>query len=269
MAELEFPNQLNNYLIFCNFKNSSIETKVLNLQTVSWLYPTTLLPLGVFIKENSKKIKYVPPANQNAANYISLVIGEFKVENGLKTYIPIIGLPPKVAEKDSEKFLEQIFKLHNNGKEYGGENAFKYLINELVDNIYQHSEFKNAFVMAQKYEKKGFVEICFFDDGITIPGSFAKKGMVFEDAESIIQAINGLSTKGKERGFGLGSNLKLFTKGLSGELLIVSGNGAAYFKGNEPTKLYKLRDNYRLQGTLISVRIPYPAKEVDIYDFIK
>jgi len=269
MSELEFPNQLNNFLTFCNLRNSAVESKALDLQLSSWFYPTALLPLGAFIRENRKKIKYVPPANQNVANYISLVIGDLKVESECKTYIPIISLPPKSSENESGKLLECVFKFHNNGKEYGGENAFKYLISELVDNIYQHSEFRNAFVMAQKYEKKRFMEICFFDDGITISGSFAKKGMIFEDSEAILQAINGLSTKGSERGFGLGSNLKVFTQGLPGEMLIVSGKGAAFFKANEPTKLYILQDKYKLKGTLISVRIPYPVKEVDIYDFIQ
>ncbi|MBS3058098.1 MAG: ATP-binding protein [Candidatus Diapherotrites archaeon] len=268
MPELEFPNQLNNFLTFCNLRNSAIESKSLDLQLSSWFYPTTLLPLGAFIKEKREQIKYIPPANQNVANYLSLVTGDLKAENEGKTYIPIINLPPKSLESESGKLLGQIFKFYNNGKEYGGENAFKYLISELVDNIYQHSEFKNAFLMAQRYEKKGFMEICFFDDGITISGSFSKHGMVFEDSDAILEAINGLSTKGKERGFGLGSNLKVFTQGLPGEMLIVSGKGAAFFKANEPTKLYILQDKYKLEGTLISVRIPYPVKEVDIYEFI-
>lgn len=50
---------------------------------------------------------------------------------------------------------------------------------------------------------------------------------------------------------------------------IVSGKRAAFFKANEPTKLYILQDKYKLKGTLISVRIPYPVKEVDIYEFLQ
>ncbi|NOQ55959.1 MAG: ATP-binding protein, partial [Nanohaloarchaea archaeon] len=139
--------------------------------------------------------------------------------------------------------------------------------NELVDNIYQHSDFKNALVMAQRYENKKFTEICFFDDGITIKGSFLKNGIKFNDTEAIIQALKGVSSKNKERGYGLSSNLNLFINGLGGEVLIISGIGAIYWS-KTAQKIYKLPDIYKLKGTLISIRIPYPVKMVDIYDYI-
>ena len=46
-------------------------------------------------------------------------------------------LPKK--RNEATEILGCIFKLHNNGKEYGGETVFKYLVSELVDNIYEHS----------------------------------------------------------------------------------------------------------------------------------
>ena len=121
--------------------------------------------------------------------------------------------------------------------------------------------------MAQRYEKKRFVEICFFDDGMTINGSFLRKGMKFSDSDAIIKALNGLSSKSKERGYGLSSSLNLFVNGLKGELFIVSGNGAIYYT-KKTQKIYRFPDKYRLNGTLISVRIPYPAKDVNFYDYI-
>ncbi len=169
---------------------------------------------------------------------------------------------------EATKILESIFRLHGNGKEYGGETVFKYLVSELVDNIYEHSEFENALVMAQRYEKKGIVEICFFDDGVTIAGSFKKQGMIFEDQQAIVEAVNGLSTKSKERGYGLSSNMTIFTQGMDGEILIVSGLGAIY-AGKNRQKLYKLQEIHQLMGTLISIRIPFPAPKVNIYDFLR
>jgi len=55
-------------------------------------------------------------------------------------------------------------------------------------------------------------------------------------------------------------------------VLIVSGKGALEswldMSGKTVTKAYPLEQTiYMLQGTLISIRIPYPAQEVDIYDF--
>lgn len=108
---------------------------------------------------------------------------------------------------------------------------YTYVIGELMDNIYQHSEFTYASVMAQKYGKKGFIELCFFDNGITIPGSFAKHGKAYPKdghAKAIYDAISGKSTEADVgRGFGLSTNVDMF-RDIGGEVLIVSGNGAVY-----------------------------------------
>lgn len=263
MVEFQVPEILNNYLLFCNYREECQKSKILNLRDCKWIYPTTLIPLGIFIKENKTKFEYKAPLDHNVSNYISLVTGELKIEYSEdKSYIPLVALPKD--QNQSSNVLECIFRLHHNGDEYGGENAFKYLIEELVDNIYQHSNFTNALVMAQKYEKKNFVEICFFDDGISIPGSFEKRGLKFEDQEAIAEAVNGFSTKSQERGRGLNSNLRMFTQELNGEVLIVSRSGAL-FVSKKLQKLYKLRDIHKLKGTLISIRIPYPAPKIDIY----
>ncbi|MBI3033248.1 sensor histidine kinase [Candidatus Woesearchaeota archaeon] len=265
MPELQVPDLVNNYLTFCNYRERATSTKVIDLSSCSWLFPTTLLLLGDFIKKN-QTMKYLPPYNHNVANYVGLVRGVIKIEElENKSYVPCVQLPNK-REKVID-ILEFIFKLHKNGKEYGGENVFKYLVSELVDNIYQHSEFHNALVMAQRYDKKGFVEICFFDDGITIPGSFQKAGLIFNDHEAIVRAVNGLSTKSKDRGYGLSTNLDIFTKGMNGEVLIVSRAGALYI-GKNLEKLYILKQIYTLEGTLISIRIPLPAPKVDLYEHL-
>lgn len=162
-----------------------------------------------------------------------------------------------------------MYKLHNNGVEYGGELAFKYLLSELTDNIYQHAEFENAFVIAQRYPKYGFSEICIIDNGITIFGSFKRKGYLFgEDYDAVAYAINGLSAKGRERGYGLGSNTRIFTAGLKGEILVVSGNGAVYASPNTQ-KIYKFRNIYSLGGTMVSIKIPFPAPKADIYEYLE
>ncbi len=262
---MQLPSVVNNYLLFCNYRERAKTTKTIDLSWCGWIFPTTLLPLGVFIREN-KSLKYLPPHNQNVANYVDLVTKKVDLENNKnKSYVPCVYLPRK--RRDATDILECIFKLHKNGKEYGGETVFKYLVSELVDNMYEHSNFKNALVMAQRYDQKGFVEICFFDDGISIPGSFKEGGLIFDDEQAIIEAVNGLSTKNKERGFGLSSNMTIFTKGIGGEVFIASGLGAVYV-GRNRQKVYKLQNNHILKGTLVSIRIPIPAPKVDIYDYL-
>jgi hypothetical protein len=45
------------------------------------------------------------------------------------TYVPVVPLPP---QKEAEKLLTHLMAWTNNGKEYGGENAFNYVLTELV-----------------------------------------------------------------------------------------------------------------------------------------
>lgn len=137
------PKQLSNFLEFCKYKESALKTNKLDLSHCNWVFPSTLLPLGVFIK-NNPSIGYFAPTNDTVANYVSLMIGRCTSQSEC-SFIPIAELPKN--QEDTSKLLEKIYRLQNNGEEYGGEGAFKYLINELTDNIYQHSEFKNAFVM--------------------------------------------------------------------------------------------------------------------------
>lgn len=80
----------------------------MDLSWSSWLYPTTLLPLGVFIRTN-ESIRFQPPYNENVAKYISLVTQDMdftEIDN--KTYVPIINLPDD--ESKSEKILNISFQ---------------------------------------------------------------------------------------------------------------------------------------------------------------
>ena len=97
--------------------------------------------------------------------------------------------------------------------------------------------------------------------------NFEEVVLGFAEDEALQEAVNGLSTKSKERGYGLSSNLTLFTKGLHGEIFIVSRKGALYIQKNQQ-KLYKLQGIHALEGTLISVRIPFPAPQVNIYEYL-
>lgn len=264
--DVVLPEQIKEYLQFCEFKNKA-KNNELDLSCCGWFFPTQLLPLGVFIKEN-KNIKIIPPKSKSVSVYLS-TIRENKISEG-KSYLPIMQLPS--SESFVNESLKEFYKSNNLSKEYGGESAFKYTVGELVDNVYQHSGFKNAFVMAQSYQKKGFIEICFCDDGITIPGSLKKAGLVFgkdEHDKAIAEAINGLSAKkDKERGFGLWSNLNLVSKGLNGEFLVISGGGAV-FVNKLGQKLFKLQTPNYFNGTLVSIRVRNQSKEVNLYDFVE
>jgi len=124
--------------------------------------------------------------------------------------------------------------------------------------------------MAQRYDDKGFVEVCVFDDGLTIAGNInSALGTSLGGLEAIQKAVDGLSTKsGKERGTGLQNIVKLVLNGMEGEILIVSGDGMLY-SNISGAQGYNLKDPNTLKGTLVALRFPIQQREVNLYEIIK
>ncbi len=77
-----------------------------------------------------------------------------------------------------------------------------------------------------------------------------------------------MSTKaGRERGFGLSSNVEMF-RDLGGQILIVSGFGAVYVDGQSIIP-YRLTPQNKMDGTLISLRIKDESRIVNIYEYLE
>jgi hypothetical protein len=270
---MSIPSMWPEYGKFVDLRQVARATGRLDMGGVDWVYPTTLLPLtGFLMASRRKSLTYVPPMDVNVAGYIRLMIANpFPDSPNRKSYVPNNFLPRNQADADA--ILSRVMKLQNDGQGIGGQTAFAYLIGELTTNIYEHSEFRNAMVMAQRYGKKRFVEVTFYDDGITIPGSLRKAGFSYlTDLDAIKDAVNGRSSKEDyERGYGLGTNVRMCTDvdGLGGKVLVVSGHGAfEYALEKSEQHLYNLGETpFTLDGTLISIRIPYQSKKVNVYDF--
>ncbi|MEK6903021.1 MAG: hypothetical protein AABW64_00045 [Nanoarchaeota archaeon] len=259
-----YPELLQEYLDFCKLREQAINSKILDLSGLTWIYPTKLLPLVTFLK-NNPAIKPTYPKAYDVQTYFTTITQEKTHLQKKQTYLPLVTLP--LERKQATMIVERLQHLCDNGKNLGGIQVFGYFLGEMVDNVYDHSQFHHAYVFAQTYPKKKFSEIALIDDGISIRGSYAKAGHAFTDVEALLKAMEGLSAKDQERGFGLRTNVRLFTEGLKGEFLIVSGNAALYVLKGEK-KVFKLQNEQAYQGTFISVRLPYPAHEVNIYDFI-
>jgi len=233
--------------LFCQLKESIVYGK--SIADIDFMYPTTLVPLLSYIE------KY-----------------NVKLHPDIKGYIDSIFQPPTkesndyVLEKlEGEKRPDRMYNLMDAlSEEYG--NAVQYFLGELLANIFDHSEFNNAFVMAQSYGGRNpFIEFCLYDDGISIPGSlkrYDKKFNLVEDCELINKAVNGQSTKIEDdgRGCGINSSAQLIIDGFEGEMFIVSKNGAIYMKHGETTVRYNYPDG--LDGTLIGLRV---TKKRDVH----
>lgn len=256
------PEQLKNYLAYCKLANS-IANSCLDLKKLDYIYPTTLLPL--LMKHPCNELTISP--DNDCARYLKYMANskENPAPNNA-SYFPPISLPKDKAKYDT--IMHYLYKFHSDGKEYGGSNAFKLAIGELTDNIYQHSAFEKAMVFAQKYSKKKFVEICIMDNGVGIPTALKNFGLIFDsDSKAIYYATKGLSSKEEiDRGRGIKSCISVYCGQTNAQMLIISGTGAFFINKSLKPNLYKFPDNYILKGTLINFRIPYPCKDVDIYE---
>lgn len=246
---------------FAKIREQAIRTGVVDLKRVKFLTPTTILPISIMLR-TERHLTLIPPPNPDVENYLWCMMKDHGYDALNKsTYLPVVGLPHDVGP--SQSILKKVYRLAGDP---GGKNAFRYLVGEMVDNIYQHSRFENALIMAQQYKRNGEMHLCIIDDGITIAGSLRESGMLMDDDQAIVDAIEGASSKKeKERGRGLGTTMSLTLKGYGGSMLVVSGYGLIYCDGVNQSR-YRLSDTNKYEGTLISMKIPLTSEEVDLYE---
>ena len=260
------PPLVDSYLAFCEYKKSSKKSTI-DLSEAAWFYPTTLLPLFNLLQSKNGALKYSSPKARNVRDYLSFITDE-KNQGVADTAIPIIR-----AKRLDDSYVDKIYALIvRQQREERIKTAISYVIGEIVANIDGHSQCNNSIFMAQNYPKWKFCEVGFFDNGITIPGSFREAGILekgITDSECIKRAITGTSTKPEGgRGHGLPSIIKIL-KDMNSDILIVSGKGAAYLSGSDKyvngQVLYELEDYMALDGTLIAFQMYSPIKIIDIY----
>ncbi|MEM4324035.1 MAG: ATP-binding protein, partial [Candidatus Nitrosocaldaceae archaeon] len=262
------PELVDSYIKYLKYVKEYENQGIIDLSSVKFFYPTTILPLSLFIKEHN--CKYNEPADPNVAYYIRL-INKGSTQYDSSSYIPIIPLPSSKKEFDDSYML---LSKYLNTWLSNISDILTYIIYELVENSYQHSQCTLAYIMAQAYKNRGFVEFVVIDNGITIGGSLRQNKRIdynVNDSSAIYKALEGYSAKSEPgRGYGLSTSIRLVTEILMGEAMIVSGKGLIYLASKEG-----IDDNYRdrdrvnwqkgrglisefskyLKGTLISIRI--------------
>lgn len=261
---VELRSLANDYIEFTQLRSKALATRKLDLSAIKWFYPTLLLLLGVFIKQN-KGITLIPPEDKRVSNYFDIITRNNNT--GKKgSYLPIIAVPKTGSGSEAE--LE---RLNSYASDCGGTTALQYFIGELVDNIYQHSQFSTAYITAQKYPKLGFLEFCIVDNGISIPQSYEDNGILIEsDKVALDYALKGISTKkDKERGCGLRTSIKLLTSGMNGTCLIISRRAVLGANKLDGASTFDLDEENIYHGTLISISVPLQREKVEIYRYIE
>lgn len=253
------PELLLQYLDFCRHRESGDKFGRIILQDESYPNPTTALPLYELSLKNPK-LSFQFTMDESADDGKKISFSEISDPH-------VIEIPLNASASDA---AFQIVSNRTNANDFGGSDAFVYVLAELTDNVYEHSHFSRGSIMTRSYYDRGFCDLGIFDNGVSIRKSFSDHGMRFsQDSEAIVWAINGLSSKKDlERGHGLGSTIRIFLEALRGQVFIVSGSGAVFLEGTSHVR-YDITSKNVLEGTLITVRAPYPSEQVDIYKYVE
>ena len=246
-----------------------------DLSSMRFLHPIQILPLAAMISE--KSLNFIPPRSSECSSYL----GHFNFPDGLtefvssKQFIPIYKFSAAKADQksttDKSNILANLLDicLVKLGSPEGLVNALTLAVDEIISNIEDHSDAKYGWINAQYYPKKKYLDMCIVDTGITINGKYEKVGMIFEnDLEALKKALEGESSKPEKiRGSGLPTFTKMITKGLKGEIVIISGSAIVYANKNTDPLVQKL--SVRWNGTIVALRIPKNLAVIDYTDFIE
>ena len=245
--------------------------EILNLDfsDVEWMLPCSALLLSNKIIEACRRIniKISPPNKRGVYEYLTRIGVPLGCEVEGESFLPINHF----SNKDNVN--EQISKISKHignkvDKNFGF--SVNYLLAELSDNIEQHSQFTQASIMTQYYSDKKYIDVGIFDNGITIPTVFEKKGVQFsDDCDAIKKALEGVSTKEEQgRGFGLRTSKKLVLEGLDGEMYVLSREGAIILNSKDKEKSQELMKK-ALKGTLVYMRFSAPKKSLNIIKYVE
>ncbi len=195
-----------------------------------------------------------------------------------KTYTPIVRFPTALSVESNqsrEKNLSALNQILKNQLSLKGDFAMGvyYLIDELTQNIVDHSGAAFGTIFAQYFPSKNFMDICITDTGKGLLQSYldTNKHAPGSHAEALNFAVYGKSTKDipESRGFGLSTSRNMLVNGLKGKFLIMSGN-AFFIQTAEREEVVTLPDSIHVQGCYIALRIPIlDQKEFNLYNYME
>lgn len=268
-------------------EESQEESVTIDFSNASFVSPVFALSFIVYLWGSGKQVSL-----QNMNGYLDLIgMGSGGIRPEMmrqteflamlekyssKTYIPIINFSAS-RNNDAKEAIStiaenMIIRQHNILPNVA--NGIKYMVDETIDNITEHSESERGYLFAQAYPKKGFLDICMADCGVTLLGSYSKlsDNEIATDIEAIKAANRGISSKNlpdaENRGFGIKTSKQMLVDGLGGQYLMISGD-SLYLKRPRFDSFYRMPDNLRWNGTIVALRIPYNSTKFNYINYIE
>lgn len=243
---------------------------------VSFLHPFFLAPLAIYKSNSSKIIKCIniPLKLQSYLNCVCFdrllhFVDENKedVDAVMRQYFNATYLPLcSFAMTDSNKdiFGSVIRTIIEKQTGINGSTPLSYLISELLDNVFEHSQSKNGYVFSQYLPNEDVINLCIGDLGIGIYQSFKNADLYQEEIDgseacALRLANEGYSTKNRpdaeNRGYGISTSKAMLVRGMKGAFFMLSGSAFHRYENNANDYI-ELGNLFRWNGTIILMRIP-------------
>jgi hypothetical protein len=183
-----------------------------------------------------------------------------------KTYLPLTNFPSGDDASSTnvrEKVLELMGQRLRERLQLDAQlfSAVSFIIAEAVNNIKDHSRTDRGYLFTQFYPKRGFLDLCIADTGVSIFGSYKAVGRkdITSHEQAVQAALSGDSTKDDpSRGFGIRTSRKMLVSGLGGRYFLLSGNAFlfSYPGATEAIKVLPPEPGISWPGTYLALRIP-------------
>ena len=273
--------------IMAQIEASKEQDVIVDFSKTRFISPVFALSLLLYFSKCEKRISF-----QNLTNYLELIelkTGGLKpdkmrqtefvaiLENyASKTYLPIIDFAVD-RNSDAKEAVSSIVEnmiIRQLNIQSNVANGLRYMVDETLDNITEHSESDRGYIFAQAYPTKGYLDISIADRGVTLLGSYMSlpDNEIATDLEAIKAANRGVSSKNlpdaENRGFGIKTSKQMLIKGLDGQYLMMSGS-CLYIKSSKYDSIYTMPNGIRWNGTIVALRIPYNSSTFNYINYIE
>lgn len=188
--------------------------------------------------------------------------------------IPVISFPASSERTDIRNAITSAiedFVVEEAAFDNNISTAFRYVVDEIIDNITEHADTPNGFFIATWDQNA--VTVCIADAGKTIYGSYLD--LQFEgigsDQDALHAAVSGVSTKNRpgaeNRGFGISTSVDMVIRGLDSTMVVLSGRGLL-IRNRVRNDFTELPEPIYMPGTLVCFTMPIHKAEFTIYNHI-
>ncbi len=207
----------------------------------------------------------------------NMSLSTFNVQLSLRhgtEHLPVVSFPASGKRTDARNAITSAledFMVQETGLESNIATAFRYVVDEIIDNIAEHADTSTGYCNAI-WDRKD-VTVCIADGGKTIYGSYLDSQFedISNDQIALHAAVTGVSTKNRpgaeNRGFGISTSMDMVIRGLDSSMIMLSGRGLL-IRNKDRNDFTELPEPLYMPGTLVCFTLPIRKDGFTIYDYI-